>query len=363
MAQSISGNNILNPLAKGPGRTEPEHMQYGDHSSSYWPEGWNYQKYSEATAEDILSLPEGELDKMQAGLREILGEHGAAAMSKHNFERRLSGGPTMLDTYTNNPRDRRASVSSINADVMTPSWLKQWRKRHQDQPWGFVGVRAGCYGGGGAEQRWKEFQAQFQRILEVPFDWAFENGRSSGGGGSSTSGGSGEAASKAREMFEVRWIEDPALDGADVQILRGKFQELQSTLSPGFSQPIFLSATDQVIDSVLGMAPEDLPTTASRRGRNPAPWVYAVAASSDRGVPDEHVESAWFRDVFKVAIEVLADELWWIVDSGTMPLRRITRGVKGEGVAADAGNDDLEDIWWSTAPSAERLKKVTEGDD
>uniref|UniRef100_L7JQL3 Rhodopsin domain-containing protein n=1 Tax=Pyricularia oryzae (strain P131) TaxID=1143193 RepID=L7JQL3_PYRO1 len=137
-----------------------------------------------------------------------------------------------------------------------------------------------------------------------------------------------------------------------------KFQELQSTLSPGFSQPIFLSATDQVVDSVLALAPEDLPTTASRRGRNPAPWIHVVAASADRGVPDEHVEAAWFRDVFKVAIEVLADELWWIVDSGTMPLRRITRGVKGEGVAADAGNDDLEDIWWSTAPSAERLKKL-----
>lgn len=144
---------------------------------------------------------------------------------------------------------------------------------------------------------------------------------------------------------------------------KSKFQELQSTLSPGFSQPIFLSATDQVVDSVLALAPEDLPTTASRRGRNPAPWIHVVAASADRGVPDEHVEAAWFRDVFKVAIEVLADELWWIVDSGTMPLRRITRGVKGEGVAADAGNDDLEDIWWSTAPSAERLKKVTEGDD
>ncbi|EHA56341.1 hypothetical protein MGG_02186 [Pyricularia oryzae 70-15] len=362
MAQSISGNNILNPFAKGPGPTKPEHMQYGDHSSSYWPEGWNYQRYSDATAEDILSLPDGELDKMQAGLREVLGEHGAAAMSKHNFERRLSGGATMLDAYTSNARDRRASVSSNSAaDAVTPSWLKQWRKRHEGQPWGFVGVRTGCYGGGGADQRWQQFRAQFQRILEVPFDWAVENGRSGGGG--STSGGSGEAASKAREMFEVRWIEDPALDGADVQILRGKFQELQSTLSPGFSQPIFLSATDQVVDSVLALAPEDLPTTASRRGRNPAPWIHVVAASADRGVPDEHVEAAWFRDVFKVAIEVLADELWWIVDSGTMPLRRITRGVKGEGVAADAGNDDLEDIWWSTAPSAERLKKVTEGDD
>ncbi|TLD14629.1 hypothetical protein PspLS_11099 [Pyricularia sp. CBS 133598] len=365
MAQSISGKNILNPLARGPGPTEPEHMQYGDHSSSYWPEGWNYQRYSDATAEDILSLPDGELDKMQAGLREVLGEHGAAAMSKHNFERRLSGGATMLDAYsTSNPRDRRASVSSNGADVVTPSWLKQWRKRHEGQPWGFVGVRTGCYGGGGADQRWQQFRAQFQRILEVPFDWAVENGRSSGGGGggggggSTTSGGGGEMASKARDMFEVRWIEDPALDGADVQILRGKFQELQSTLPPGFSQPVFLSATDQVVDAVLALTPDDLPTTASRRGRNPAPWVYAVAASPDRGVPDEHAESAWFRDVFKVAIEVLADELWWIVDSGTMPLRRITRGVKGEGVAADAGNDDLEDIWWSTAPSAERLKKL-----
>jgi hypothetical protein len=68
--------------------------------------------------------------------------------------------------------------------------------------------------------------------------------------------------------------------------------------------------------------------------------------------------------VFKVAAEVVVDELWWLLDSDMMPLRRIIRGVKGvggeeaeTGAQQDDGVHDLEEIWWSTAPSPARLKK------
>lgn len=137
-----------------------------------------------------------------------------------------------------------------------------------------------------------------------------------------------------------------------------KYHELYPTLPAGLKHPIFLCATPEVVDSVLqSAAASDLPTVDSRRWRRGAPYVHAVAASRDRGVEDEHEESAWFRDVFRVAVEVVADELWWLVDSDIRPVRRITRGVKGVGVPADVGNADLAEIWWSTAPSPEMVRR------
>lgn len=364
---------------------------YGDHSSSYWPPGWNYNRYSNATTDDILSLPPGELLKMQAGLRDVLGEQGVAAMARHNFERSLptreeamatptitaqgdggdggggGGGQgnsasssttvaTTSDAFeghaqgvteaVQNGGGEGGGVSEAVVDI-PPNWLKLWVKRHEGEPWGFVAMRAACYGEDKEEEaRWARFKELFGRIVELPFDWAAKHTTSR------------EAVARGRAVFEVRWIEDAALQGADLEALRRKYHELYPTLPAGLKHPIFLCATPEVVDSVLqSAAASDLPTVDSRRWRRGAPYVHAVAASRDRGVEDEHEESAWFRDVFRVAVEVVADELWWLVDSDIRPVRRITRGVKGVGVPADVGNADLAEIWWSTAPSPEMVRR------
>ncbi|OHF00782.1 hypothetical protein CORC01_03856 [Colletotrichum orchidophilum] len=67
--------------------TVPASQQlYSDASSSYWPPGWNYSRFRHATQEDVASLPVDELLKMQAGLRDVLGEDGVGQLAVHVYE-------------------------------------------------------------------------------------------------------------------------------------------------------------------------------------------------------------------------------------------------------------------------------------
>ncbi|KLU81125.1 hypothetical protein MAPG_00220 [Magnaporthiopsis poae ATCC 64411] len=221
---------------------DDKNQSYGDHSSSYWAPGWNYNRYSNATTDDILSLPPGELLKMQAGLRDVLGEQGVAAMARHNFERSLptteeamatptataqqdgSGGQgnstnssttvaITSDAFEGHAQGvaaaNRGGASEAVVDI-PPNWLKLWVKRHEGEPWGFVAMRAACYGENKEEEeaRWARFKELFGQIVELPFDWATKH----------TS--SGEAVARGRALFEVRWVEDAALQGADLETLR-----------------------------------------------------------------------------------------------------------------------------------------------
>jgi hypothetical protein len=140
-------------------------------------------------------------------------------------------------------------------------------------------------------------------------------------------------------------------------------------LPAGLSQKVFLWISSEVVESILGndddAAAAEVPQPSlTKRWRPSAPYVLAVAADADPGWEEGHEERRWFRPVFKVAAEVVVDELWWLLDSDMMPLRRIIRGVKGvggeeaeTGAQQDDGVHDLEEMWWSTAPSPARLKK------
>lgn len=61
-------------------------VEYGNHSSTYWAPGWNYQRFSTASLDDIRSIPEDELEKMQAGMREALGEEGVVRWNLDLYE-------------------------------------------------------------------------------------------------------------------------------------------------------------------------------------------------------------------------------------------------------------------------------------
>jgi hypothetical protein len=54
---------------------------YTDAASTYWPPGWNFQRYAHATPADNASLSDEERAKMQAGFREALGEDGVMEMA------------------------------------------------------------------------------------------------------------------------------------------------------------------------------------------------------------------------------------------------------------------------------------------
>ncbi|KAJ0346171.1 hypothetical protein COL154_002640 [Colletotrichum chrysophilum] len=313
----------------------PQTPVYSDASSSCWPPGWNYDRYRHATHADIAELPEGELLKMQVGLRDVLGEDGVERLAMHVYEeqQRQSGA------------DAKESVPGY----FPPNWLKHWSERHKGQTWGVVAFRTASYDD---SHRWEAFTKEVDRIIEIPFQRAVDEGN--------VPDESTGSIKEARSQFEIRWIEDAALASESADDLRARFDGLKPDLPAGMSDKVFLVASNEAIASVLDLEEAERPTTKSMWWRPSAPFLVAVAVDPDPGLEEGHEEREWFRPIFKVAAEVVVEELLWLLDSDIMPLRRITRSVKGlENITGNevVGDRESDDLWWSTAPSPQRMRK------
>jgi hypothetical protein len=328
------------PPSQPPKDNAPPNPDYSDASSSYWPLGWNFEKLSRATAEDHASLSKGELEKMQAGLREVLGESGVGALAMHLFRE----------------EQKRAKKTGITAEptsadpikpALAPGWLRDWRRRHHGQKWGFVAFRTAFYDD---EEGWEGYKRRLEGIVSIAFD------REEGKGL--------EDWAEAKANFELRWVENPELAGANTTALREIYEELERDLPAGLSHPIFLCASQEAVDSVTSLDQETLPDSNSVPWRPTAPFLFAVSTNPDPGLEEGHEENEWFKPVFKVAVETMVDELWPLIESGAMPLRRITRHVKGStelGAQETVNGEELESIWWTMAPSPARLRKRRPG--
>ncbi|RYP22651.1 hypothetical protein DL765_001501 [Monosporascus sp. GIB2] len=379
---------------------------YSDASSSYWPPGWSFDRYANATAEDSAALSDDERAKMQAGFRDVLGEDGVAEMARAVWQEQLrveklegAASSSSLLSFAAQGQRRRPPPP--------PGWLKTWRKRYQGQPWGFVAFRTAAAAATTATSSdVEEFQARVREIVEIPLDAALEQGQPA------------DEVAEARSTFEIRWVEvEEEAEGikaeegrsrrdiilADpVERLRARYRAVRESgsLPPGLSLPIFLCASPGAVASVLsassgGDKNGKKPGTTSPRWRSGAPFLLAVAAEEERGLTDGEAddsvggagEKGWFKPVFKVAAEVLVDELWWVVDEQITSLRKLTRFVREAAVTDDAsaveenqgekrpggvhgrdddgkkgeelGHDDdsLDDIWWSLHMPPHRMRK------
>ncbi|KAH0427785.1 hypothetical protein CcaCcLH18_09491 [Colletotrichum camelliae] len=313
----------------------PQTPLYSDASSSYWPPGWNYDRYRHATHADIAELPEDELLKIQAGLRDVLGDAGVERLAMHVYEEQ------QLESGT----DAKESVP----EYFPPNWLKHWSRRHESQTWGVVAFRTTSYDD---PERWEAFVEEVGRIVDLPFQRAVEE--------ANVPEESMKSIQEARSKFEIRWIEDAALANESVEDLRARFDRLNPDIPAGMSDKLFLVASDEAVASVLDLEETERPTTKSKWWRPSAPFLLVVAADPDPGLEEGHEEREWFKSIFKVAAETMVEELLWLLDSDIMPLRRITRGVKGLASITGGevvGDEVLDDLWWSTAPSPERMRK------
>ncbi|KAF4852761.1 hypothetical protein CGCSCA4_v002676 [Colletotrichum siamense] len=313
----------------------PQTPLYSDASSSHWPPGWNYDRYRHATHADIAELPEGELLKMQAGLRDVLGQEGVERLAMHIYEEQQ--------------RELGADSKESVPEYFPPNWLKHWIKRHEGQRWGLVAFRTASYDD---PEWWEAFTKEVDRIIGIPFRRAIEE--------CNVPEESGKSIQEARSKFEIRWIENAALADESADELRARFNDLKSDLPAGVSDKVLLVASDEAITSVLDLEEAERPTTRSKWWRPSAPFLVVVAVNPDPGLEEGHEERDWFKPVFKVAAEVLVEELLWLLDSDIMPLRRITRSVKGlENITGKevVGDRESDDLWWTTAPSLERMRR------
>ncbi|KAK2595261.1 hypothetical protein QQS21_007048 [Conoideocrella luteorostrata] len=338
-----------------PLKSGQDNEPFSDASSSYWPEGWNWARYSDPEV-DFADLSEEEMDKMRNGLREVLGDDGMRRLTVYLRQNRRDWEDQKLIEQGVPPPEYNA-----------PDFLRQWQKRYSDRPWGFVAFRAALYGDGdgdGDEKKWLEFKDRVQRCLDVSFDNVVRQHR----------GHEYEQVAKARKSFKLHWIEDKELNGATADSLRERYAEMKSKgdTPPGMDYNMFLCASPEAVRSVLSPDESALPTTRSFFWRDDAPFLLSVMEEAEvnphgyeeeeHDPTDPHDERNWHKSVFKVPVEIIPDHLWDLVDRDFIQPARLTRGVKGStelgGTMPEIDTvDDLSELWWGMGPSPQALDR------
>lgn len=322
--------------------TEKTEGPYSDASSSYWPEGWGWDRYSDPN-EDITALSVEEQEKIRDGIRDVMGDDGFEELMDYIIEKETAIRENEQDLANAPPPEYKA-----------PDYLRQWRRRCNGGPWGFYAFRAALYG---QDEKWGEFKTRFDTIVNIPFNQVIQDHY----------GHEYEEVAEARKMFTIHWIEDGQLAGANADILRERYtkmkedQEVKGILDLG----MFLCASSDAVDSVLSPNEDDLPTVETLAFRDEAPFLLALLMenSMDPNGDDEpsdpedpNNEANWYKPVFKVPIELLVNELWKTMESPTMELSRITRNVRG---STELGGELLEmtpldepyEHWWGAGPT------------
>ncbi|KAK2591098.1 hypothetical protein QQS21_011209 [Conoideocrella luteorostrata] len=322
---------------------------YSDASSSYWPEGWGWERYTHPD-EDASSLTEEEQEKIRNGLRDVLGDDGFNRAMDFIFEKEMA-----------HQEEKLREANAPPPEYKAPDFLRIWRQRYNCGPWGFYAFRIALYGHDD-NNKWEEFKIRLNRLVNIPFDRVVQNHR----------GREYEEVAKGRSMFEIRWIEDKELNGANADTLRKYWHDMKKNkaVKGNFDLNMFFCASPESIESVLLPSQDDLPTAESLSWRDDAPFLLAVmeeeSTNSHGEEPydpeDPHHEANWYKPVFKVPIEIVADDFWVTIERPILELARITRTVRG---STELGGelpkavlaDEPYEHWWGAGPTPRSVKR------
>lgn len=156
---------------------------------SYYPPGWNKDRWQSATEEEFATLSDEQFATFHRGIRADLGEDGAEdffdEMDKRQTEVRAAASPAPAAATQQIPNFVRALDHSRAEDGGFFEW-------------GFVVFRTAGYDDEGVVKDVKE-------KLEAQVDRQFD-----------AAGGSADVQ-RAREKFRLTWIEQKDLDGATPQ--------------------------------------------------------------------------------------------------------------------------------------------------
>ncbi|CAN9262460.1 unnamed protein product [Alternaria alternata] len=345
---------------------------YTDAASTYWPPGWNFQRYAHATPADNAALSDEERAKMQAGFREALGEDGVMEMARIVWQEQLRR--MKLEKESSSAATASSSSSAQKQQQQKrpppppPDWLKTWRKRaggNGGGAWGFVAFCTSSAIAAMPESDVAKFHTRVREMAEIPIQKALEE-----------EGQPANEIDEARRSFEIRWVEVDD-DDEDVKGEKGKgevetgedwvekaragYRAMRESgvLPSGLDLPVFLCASPAAVASVLRTSPAEVKEAHEGKSRwrsGDVPFLLVAAAETEQGIveddddddddDDEEEEEeeetkvgggerSWFKPVFKAAAEVLVDELWWIVAEQMMSLGQMTRFVRGATVAEE----------------------------
>ncbi|RYN28377.1 hypothetical protein AA0112_g7431 [Alternaria arborescens] len=388
---------------------------YTDAASTYWPPGWNFQRYAHATPADNAALSDEERAKMQAGFREALGEDGVMEMARVVWQEQLRR--MKLEKESSSAATTSSSSSAQKQQQRPPQpppdWLKTWRKRAGGDgggAWGFVAFCTSSAVAAMPESDVAKFHTRVREMAEIPIQKALEE-----------EGQPANEIAEARRSFEIRWVEvdddDQAVKGEKrkgeartggdwVEKARASYRGMRESgvLPSGLDLPVFLCISPAAVASVLRTSLAEAKEAHEGKPRwrsGDVPFLLVAAAETEQGVVEEDDdeeeeeeeeetkgrggERSWFKPVFKAAAEVLVDELWWIVAEQMTSLGQMTRFVRGAtvaeehvttteeerqgegGEAADVGSgraeelghddDGLDDIWWTVHMPPRQMRK------
>ncbi|KAL4881634.1 hypothetical protein BJY04DRAFT_188517 [Aspergillus karnatakaensis] len=279
---------------------------------SFYPPGWDYDRAYNITNEDFISLTDEQHATLFAGLKEAgLFDKIVAAWARKDQEQEAEA--EALKSEDQKLAEREARAPYIDTLKNLFKFDKDWSE------WGFVVFRAGGYGGQ-HDQRWTAFRRRWETILEKEFG---------------KHRGYHPLSDQAMDLFSFRWVEDKALENANLVEVSRRYDELWKDLPRGFATSVGLMVTDTVIDSVLD---SPLPSSAPRDDRKELPFVVAVSRAAHIPQPNltpeekEEIdpEILNFKGYFNVAIESVLDPLYGIVALDIMDLHRLAGRMKDE---------------------------------
>ncbi|KAJ6199959.1 hypothetical protein J3E72DRAFT_384101 [Bipolaris maydis] len=373
---------------------------YTDAASTYWPPGWNFQRYAHATPEDNAALSDEERAKMQAGFREALGEDGVIDMARVVWQEQLR-------------------CVKLEKEASAATRVIIVAGGYGGGAWGFIAFYTSSTVAAMSESDVAKFHTRSREMAEIPIQKVLEE-----------EGHPAGDIAEARRSFEIRWVEvddndddddddeeeeeeeeakgekgkrEAGVGGDWVEKARASYRAMRESgvLPSGLALPVFLCASPAAVVSVLRTSPVEVKEAHEVKSRwrsGDVPFLLVAAAETEQGIvvdddDDEEEEEtkvgggerSWFKPVFKAAAEVLVDELWWVVAEQIMSLGQMTRFVRGATVAeehvttteeerqgrgveaADVGSrraeepgrddDGLDDIWWTVHMPPRQMRK------
>lgn len=93
---------------------------------------------------------------------------------------------------------QRPFIVARDLSRIKPDFITTVEKQYSNRPWGFIIYRMTAYGD---DDGWKSFRSRFDASIAMQFD--------------KVAGRPG--VSEARPRFQLRWMEDPTLEGVAIQ--------------------------------------------------------------------------------------------------------------------------------------------------
>jgi hypothetical protein len=273
----------------------------------YWPAGWSRERLIHATSQDLTALGDNETDRMFDSLRSTLGTdrfQALVAEMSRNYRARLaaeraanpSGIPSISDLP---PEDQALFLRTLR--IHFPG----------DQPWGFVVFRTCCYDD---EDDWQLFRSHWNSVIASTFQDVSHL----------------EPVADAQQRFTIHWVEDPKLEGADVNEVAKRYRVLLAepgTIPEGLAHPICIAINKPSFQSLFD---SKIPTPSPWSAENIIPFAIAVDRWAGQSPQVDQSNSAEYSSStsFKVAVATMPTGLFETIAEEIQTPREMSVGLR-----------------------------------